>query len=130
MVEDSSVDAVVITLVLCSVKDVKKVIQQAKRILVKGGKLYFMEHVRDWDNSHKMRQFLQDFLTITGIWPLLLDGCILNRYIHHDINEAGFSEVQLEKKYAPLDDPVFSLVSSMIVEFVQSDLYYIAPSFA
>ena len=33
MVEDNSMDAVVITLVLCSVNDVKKVLEQAKRVL-------------------------------------------------------------------------------------------------
>lgn len=34
MVESESVDAVVITLVLCSVKDVAKVVSQIKRVLV------------------------------------------------------------------------------------------------
>jgi len=115
MVETDSVDAVVITLVLCSVKDVRKVLEQAKRVLVPGGKLFFMEHVRDWDSSHSGKQFMQDVLTITGIWPTLLDGCLLNREIHEDINKAGFSEVHLEKKYAPIDHPIFKVLSSMIV---------------
>ena len=34
MVEDNSMDVVVITLVLCSVNDVKKVLEQTKRVLV------------------------------------------------------------------------------------------------
>ena len=34
MVPDGSVDAVVITLVLCSVKDIKKIVQQVLRVLV------------------------------------------------------------------------------------------------
>ena len=34
MVEDNSVDVVVMTLVLCSVDDVKKCVQEAKRVLV------------------------------------------------------------------------------------------------
>jgi len=115
MVEDNSMDAVVITLVLCSVNDVKKVLEQAKRVLTPGGKLFFMEHVRDWDSNHSKKQFMQDVLTITGIWPTLLDGCNLNRQIHNDINEAGFSEVNMEKKYAPLDHPILKIIDPMIV---------------
>jgi len=115
MVEDNSMDVVVITLVLCSVNDVKKVLEQTKRVLVPGGKLFFMEHVRDWDASHSKKQMIQDALTVSGIWPTLLDGCCLNREIHNDINEAGFSEVNMEKKYAPIDHPILSIIDPMIV---------------
>jgi len=115
MVETDSMDAVVITLVLCSVRDVKKVLEQAKRVLVPGGKLFFMEHVREWNPSHGKKIMFQDVLTYTGIWPTLMDGCMLNRQSNYDINDAGFSEVQMEKKYAPIDQIPFNLVNSMIV---------------
>jgi len=115
MVKDESMDAVVITLVLCSVRDVRKVLEQAKRVLVPGGKFFFIEHVRDWDPSHSSKQRAQDLLTGTGVWPTLFDGCMLNRQTSYDINDAGFSEVQIEKKYAPMNSLPFSLVNPMVV---------------
>ncbi|RXN03753.1 methyltransferase 7A [Labeo rohita] len=45
VVEDNSVDVVVCTLVLCSVQDMSKVLQEAKRVLRPGGALFFIEHV-------------------------------------------------------------------------------------
>ncbi|KAI4879446.1 hypothetical protein NFI96_022884 [Prochilodus magdalenae] len=47
VVEDNSVDVVVCTLVLCSVKNSAKVIQEAKRVLRPGGAFFFLEHVAD-----------------------------------------------------------------------------------
>ncbi|XP_016322537.1 methyltransferase-like protein 7A [Sinocyclocheilus anshuiensis] len=44
-VEDNSMDVVVCTLVLCSVQDTQKVLQEAKRVLRPGGALFFLEHV-------------------------------------------------------------------------------------
>jgi ubiquinone/menaquinone biosynthesis C-methylase UbiE len=42
--EDSSADAVVCTLVLCSVSDVDKAVKEAKRVLRPGGQFLFIEH--------------------------------------------------------------------------------------
>ena len=42
--EDASVDAVVCTLLLCSVADVAAVVNEARRLLRPGGKLLFIEH--------------------------------------------------------------------------------------
>ena len=47
MFGDNSVDAVIVTLVLCSVEDVPKVLSEVKRVLKPGGKFYFFEHVLD-----------------------------------------------------------------------------------
>ncbi|CAH1414224.1 unnamed protein product [Lactuca virosa] len=44
-VSDASMDAVVGTLVLCSVKDVNKTLQEIKRVLKPGGVYIFVEHV-------------------------------------------------------------------------------------
>jgi len=101
MVADESADVVVITLVLCSVQDAEKVLQQAKRILVPGGKLFFLEHVKEFDDDQGFRKMWQEVLTKTGIWPFFFDGCELNRKSYDAINNAGFSEVMLEKKHAP-----------------------------
>jgi len=115
MIADNSMDCVVITLVLCSVKDVAKVLEQVKRVLVPCGKFYFMEHVKDWDESNKKRRFLQEILTRTGLYPALQDGCLLNRETQNEIKSAGFSMLKLEKKYAPNDHPIFWLEAPMVV---------------
>lgn len=114
MVADESMDAVVITLVLCCVQDVKKVLEQAKRVLVPGGKLYYLEHVREFDPEEGRRRMWQDVLTKTGIWPGVLDGCHLNRETYTDIHEAGFADVVLEKTHIPGKD-VFYFISSLAV---------------
>jgi len=114
MVADSSVDAVVITLVLCSVKDMEKVVSQAKRVLVPGGKFFFIEHVRDWAVDSGVKRLLQDLLTWTGVWPFCFDGCYLNRESHVVIDRAGFTKVSYDKKYAPMNTFPFQLVSPMV----------------
>ena len=42
---DNSVDAVVVTLVLCSVNDQEKSIAEIRRVLKPGGKFFYMEHI-------------------------------------------------------------------------------------
>lgn len=44
-VADASVDAVVSTLVLCSVEDGAATLQEVLRVLKPGGRFYFIEHV-------------------------------------------------------------------------------------
>lgn len=103
MVESNSVDVVVMTLVLCSVKDMKKCLQQILRVLTPGGKFYFIEHVREFDpEKHSTRQTIQDYLTMLSIWPTLFDGCCLDRKTLEVVKEAGFSSVDGENLYAPL----------------------------
>lgn len=115
MVADGSVDVVVMTLVLCCVQDVKKVLEQAKRVLVPGGKMYFLEHVHEFDPAESRRKFWQDVLTKSGIWPGILDGCHLNRKTYDDVNEAGFTEVQLEKTHIKDPKGVGYFVASLSV---------------
>lgn len=103
MIPDNSVDAVVMTLVMCSAGDNKKMLQQILRVLVPGGKFYFMEHIREFDpEKHGLKQKLQDVLSVTGIWPFLFDGCYLNRDMLSLIEGTGFSKVTAERFYAPV----------------------------
>lgn len=103
MVESNSVDVVVMTLVLCSVLDMEKCLQQIVRVLAPGGKFYFIEHVREFDSeNHGTRQKMQDFLSTFKIWPTLFDGCYLDRKTLEVVKEAGFSSVEGENLYAPL----------------------------
>ncbi|CAL4098667.1 unnamed protein product, partial [Meganyctiphanes norvegica] len=103
VIESNSIDAVVMTLVLCSVMDTEKVLAQIKRVLVPGGKFYFLEHVREFDSQkYRLRQLVQDLLTELRIWPTLLDGCCLNRETLEVVKNAGFSSVEGENFYAPI----------------------------
>uniref|UniRef100_A0A2P2I1Y4 Methyltransferase-like protein 7A n=1 Tax=Hirondellea gigas TaxID=1518452 RepID=A0A2P2I1Y4_9CRUS len=116
MVVDNSVDVVVISFVLCCVNRPKQFLQQVRRVLVPGGKLFFVEHIREWDGeAHGYRMILQDILTILRLWPILFDGCELNRETLQDIESAGFSEVNAEKKYGPIDYSVFQVFNSHLI---------------
>jgi uncharacterized membrane protein/ubiquinone/menaquinone biosynthesis C-methylase UbiE len=92
-----SVDAVVITLVLCSVEDPTKVVGDVLRVLRPGGKLYFTEHVAAPRGSGTRR--LQR--VIRPLWEFIGDGCIVDRETASVIQEAGFAEVELEEFEVP-----------------------------
>ncbi|KAG7160119.1 methyltransferase-like protein 7A isoform X2 [Homarus americanus] len=112
MVPDNSVDVVVSTLVFCSVGNTEKILQQILRVLTPGGKFIFFEHIREFDTErHGMRRKIQGFLTATGIWPFLFDGCYLTRDMLETIQKAGFSKVQAQRFYNPIDHIVFQLVT-------------------
>ena len=76
-IEDSSVDAVVVTLVLCSVEDQTKCFNEIKRVLKPGGKFFYMEHIVD-DTDGQLR-FIQQVLTTIGFWQWAFAGCCIDR---------------------------------------------------
>ncbi|XP_046374160.2 putative methyltransferase-like protein 7A [Haliotis rufescens] len=90
-VEDSSCDAVVCTLVLCTVRDVKAVLGEVLRILKPNGIFYFVEHVAARKGLFKRK--LQNL--INPLWKKMADGCNVNRETWNDIRQAGFSKVDL-----------------------------------
>ncbi|XP_043097019.1 methyltransferase-like protein 7A isoform X2 [Puntigrus tetrazona] len=97
-VGDGSVDVVVCTLVLCSVQDTRKVLQEAKRVLRPGGALFFLEHVMSdpstW--SYFFQRVFQPF------WYYMNDGCDTTRPTWKHLEAAGFSDLQLCHIQAPL----------------------------
>ncbi|XP_043979433.1 methyltransferase-like protein 7A [Gambusia affinis] len=96
-VEDESVDVVVCTLVLCSVNNVGRVLQEARRILRNGGALYFLEHVVS--DPSTWTYFCQ--YVFEPLWCLLGDGCMVTRATWKDLEEAGFAELHLKHIEAP-----------------------------
>ncbi|XP_067663202.1 thiol S-methyltransferase TMT1A-like [Haliotis asinina] len=90
-VEDNSCDAVVCTLVLCTVRDVKAVLSEILRILKPNGIFYFVEHVASQKGRFKRK--IQDL--INPMWQKMMDGCNINREPWNDIHQAGFSKVDL-----------------------------------
>jgi SAM-dependent methyltransferase len=84
---DGSCDAVVASLVLCSVPDQSRALAQAHRVLRPGGELRFYEHVVARDPRLRRRQELLD----ATIWPRLGGGCHTTRDTGAAIEAAGFT---------------------------------------
>lgn len=88
---DASVDAVVGTLVLCSVKDVDATLNEIMRVLKKDGIYLFVEHVAADDGS--ILRLVQGFLD--PLQQTVADGCHLMRRTGKSIAEAGFSNADI-----------------------------------
>ncbi|XP_050204120.1 uncharacterized protein LOC126654099 [Mercurialis annua] len=88
---DASVDAVVGTLVLCSVTDVDRTLQEVKRVLRPGGFYLFVEHVAAKDGT--FLRYVQNVLD--PLQQTVADGCHLTRETGKKIDEAGFSHLNL-----------------------------------
>jgi len=95
---DASVDAVVSTLVLCSVADPARVMQEVLRVLKPGGSFVFLEHVAAPRGSRLRR--LQRLLR-PG-WRLIADGCHPDRETWSMIEQAGFSRVHIDHFRGPV----------------------------
>jgi ubiquinone/menaquinone biosynthesis C-methylase UbiE len=85
--EDGSFDAVVSTLVLCSVKDVSTALSEIRRVLRPGGELVYMEHVRADPGTGLYRwQRL-----LNPLWRWTNENCHLTRDTAAAIGSAGFN---------------------------------------
>ncbi len=100
---DGEFDSVVSTLVLCSVGNVKHVIEEARRVLKPGGTFFFFEHVVA---ETKWRRRFQDWFHAP--WKYLGDGCNLNRDLAAVIRRSGFESVEIEAFDLPAGAPVVS----------------------
>jgi SAM-dependent methyltransferase len=95
---DRSVDAVISSLVLCSVRDPEATLREVRRVLRPGGRFVFVEHVAAPHGSglrvvqHALRP----------IWRALSDGCHPDRDTGRLIEAAGFSDVDLRRFRLPV----------------------------
>lgn len=102
--EDASFDAVVSILVLCSVGDQGRALNEIKRVLKPGGLLRFIEHIR---YAGALGGTYQDLLA--PVWRWLGAGCNPNRQTADAITDAGFTIAEVHRfKLAP-PIPPFSL---------------------
>lgn len=90
--ESGSVDAVLSTLVLCSVRDVETVLAEVLRVLRPGGRFVFLEHVGAPAGS-RLRRWQK---AVKPVWRRLGDGCEPDRDLGATIRAAGFDEVRIE----------------------------------
>jgi ubiquinone/menaquinone biosynthesis C-methylase UbiE len=99
--DDASFDTVVATLVLCTVGDPDHAVAEARRVLVEGGRLLFLEHVR----AHSRRlAWWQDRLE--GPWGFFAGGCHPNRPTDQLLAGAGFWIDSIEKTKLPKAPPI------------------------
>lgn len=95
--EQGAVDAVVSTLVLCSVDNVQEVLAEVHRVLKPGGTFVFIEHVAAPPGSWLRR--VQD--VCTPLWQTFGDGCRPNCDTGRAIECAGFASVEYRQERLP-----------------------------
>ncbi len=92
-VDTASVDAVISTLVLCSVGDVAATLREIRRVLRPGGRFLFMEHVAAPPGTRR-RQIQR---LIRPLAQYLADGCCPDRETGRAIEAAGFSGLRYDR---------------------------------
>ena len=90
---DNSVDAVVSTLVLCTVSDQKKTLNEIHRVFKPGGQFIFIEHVA----AHK-GSWTRLFQTmVKPAWKIIADGCHPDRDTLKEIKQINFHQIKARK---------------------------------
>ena len=93
---DASFDAVVSTLVLCTVDDLGSSLAEIRRVLRPGGRFVFIEHVRGDGALGRVHDVIQP------VWGWISAGCNVNRRTEAAIVAAGFEMVEVQRlKTAP-----------------------------
>ena len=95
---DASADAVVSTLVLCSVADPVWALAEVRRVLRPGGRFVFIEHVAAPHGS-ALRTAQR---ALRAPWGLVADGCRPDRDTEALVRAAGFAAVETERFRLPL----------------------------
>lgn len=95
---DASVDAVVGTLVLCSVRDPRAALAEVRRVLRPGGAFVFIEHVAA-PRGTLLRRVQR---TLRAPWAFCGGGCHPDRESWRDVEQAGFASVEIEHFRLPV----------------------------
>jgi ubiquinone/menaquinone biosynthesis C-methylase UbiE len=90
--ESSSIEAVICSLVLCTVEDPEQAVVAVKRVLAPGGRFLCVEHVAapatTWIGRFQRWVFRP--------WRWVFEGCHTHRDTGALLREAGFDEVRIE----------------------------------
>jgi SAM-dependent methyltransferase len=90
---DASVDAVVSTLVLCTVPDPRQAVAEVRRVLRPGGRFLFLEHVRAPAGSGLAR--VQR--VAARPWAWFFEGCDVCRDTGRTLADAGFATIKVDR---------------------------------
>jgi ubiquinone/menaquinone biosynthesis C-methylase UbiE len=94
---DASVDAAVLCLVLCSVKDRPAALAEIRRVLRPGGTLHFLEHTIAATPGLRLVQRIVD----ATVWPLIAGGCHTSTDPIRLITDAGFTAIDSRRLRFP-----------------------------
>jgi ubiquinone/menaquinone biosynthesis C-methylase UbiE len=93
---DDAFDAVISTLVLCTVPDQRAALREVRRVLRPGGRLLFIEHVRGEGRAARWQD------RVTPLWRRMFAGCHPNRDTVASIEAAGFRLDALQRFLPPV----------------------------
>jgi ubiquinone/menaquinone biosynthesis C-methylase UbiE len=95
-VDDGTFDAVVSTLVLCSVASPAEALGEIRRVLKPGGRYVFLEHVAADPHTHPRRLRWQH--RMEPLWKRVAGNCHLTRRTEDVIVETGFQVEWIERE--------------------------------
>ena len=95
---NASADFIISTLVLCSVVDQDRALDEVLRVLRPGGKFLFIEHVaaRRGTWLHRIQ------VLVKPLWRRMGDGCQPDRDTATALKRAGFGAIEIEEFAAPV----------------------------
>jgi SAM-dependent methyltransferase len=92
--EEASVDYIVTTWTLCTIRDPIAALQEMHRVLRPEGRLIFVEHGRSPDPAVVRWQD-----RLTPLWRRVAGGCHLNRPIDRLLQLGGFEALEMHRGY-------------------------------
>jgi SAM-dependent methyltransferase len=95
---DASVDAVVSTLVLCTVPDPAATLREVRRILRPGGRFLFLEHVRAGQSRPVLRMVQR---SVARPWRWFFEGCDVLRDTEATLARTGWARLEVQRYHVP-----------------------------